>query len=80
MLRKPRPMTIESFTTFLGIAPRTRRYWRANREDLAERIEMIEDAIYDQLFCLAAVNMLQANLISRKLGLAHRRKCKVSGT
>lgn len=73
-LRTPRPMTIESFTGFLGIAPRTWRYWRANREDLAEMIEMIEDAIFDQLFCLAAANMLKANLISRKLGVSSRMK------
>lgn len=71
-LRRPRPMTIESFTLFLGIAPRTWRYWRENREDLAEMIEMIEDAIFDHLFCLAAANMLKANLISRKLGVSGR--------
>jgi hypothetical protein len=71
-LRRPRPMTIENFSAFLGVAPRTWRYWRANREDLAEMIEMIEDAIFDQLFCLAAANMLKANLISRKLGLTGR--------
>ncbi|WP_423837016.1 hypothetical protein, partial [Sulfitobacter litoralis] len=48
------------------------QYWRANREDLAEMIELIEDLIFDHLFCLAAANMLKANLISRKLGLARR--------
>jgi hypothetical protein len=71
-LRRPRPMTIESFSIFLGIAPRTWRYWKSNREDLAEMIELIESLIFDQLFCLAAANMLKANLISRKLGLAHK--------
>ncbi|KKN77324.1 hypothetical protein LCGC14_0360930 [marine sediment metagenome] len=35
-------------------------------------IELIEDLIFDHLFCLAAANMLKANLISRKLGLARR--------
>jgi hypothetical protein len=71
-LRRPRPMTIESFSIFLGIAPRTWRYWKSNREDLAEMIELIEGLIFDHLFCLAAANMLKANLISRKLGLAHK--------
>ncbi|SDJ58890.1 hypothetical protein SAMN04488026_102026 [Aliiruegeria lutimaris] len=32
-------------------------------------IEMIEDAIFDHLFCLAAANIIKANLVSRKLGL-----------
>ncbi|WP_156775791.1 terminase small subunit [Sulfitobacter sp. NAS-14.1] len=71
-LRRPRPMTIESFSIFLGISPRTWRYWRANREDLAGMIEVIEGVIFDQLFCLAAADMLKANLISRKLGLTRR--------
>ncbi|WP_375544452.1 terminase small subunit [Phaeobacter inhibens] len=79
-VRKPRPMTIESFSAFLGISPRTWRYWRANREDLAEKIIMIEDAIYDQLFCLAAANMLNANLINRKLRSSHHRKPSEGGT
>ncbi|MFU1607036.1 terminase small subunit [Sulfitobacter pontiacus] len=67
--RKPRPMTIESFSSFLGISSRTWRYWKLNREDLAEIIEIIEDAIFDHLFCLATANLVKANLISRKLGL-----------
>lgn len=72
-LRKHRPMTVESFCMFLGVASRTWRHWRSNREDLADMIEMIEDAIYDQLFCLAAANVVKANLVSRKLGLAQTR-------
>lgn len=69
-LRKQRPLTVESFCIFLGITSRTWRHWRSNREDLADTIEVIEDAIYDQLFCLAAANLVKANLISRKLGQA----------
>lgn len=68
-VRKPRPMTVGSFAVFLGIAPRTWRYWKANREDLTEIIGIIENAIFDHLFCLATANLLKANLISRKLGL-----------
>lgn len=73
-VRKERPMTIGGFTAALGITPRAWRNWRASREDLAEIIERIEQAMFVQRFCLAAVGMIKANLISREIGLANCNK------
>ncbi|SEP26652.1 DNA-packaging protein gp3 [Salinihabitans flavidus] len=66
-LRKDRPMTIASFCIFLGVTTQAWRYWRKNRDDLAEAIELIEDATFVYKFERAAVGIFKANIISREL-------------
>ena len=66
-LRKTRPLTLSGFCIFLGITPQAWRYWRKNREDLSEAIELIECAIYAHKFEGAAAGIFKANIISRDL-------------
>lgn len=66
-LRKDHPMTIASFCLFLGITSQAWRYWRRNREDLAETIERVENAVFAYKFERAAAGIFKANIISREL-------------
>lgn len=67
-LLKARPLTLTGFCMFLGITPQAWRYWRKNRRDLSEAMELIENAIYAQKFEGAAAGIFKANIISRELG------------
>ncbi|GAA6199609.1 terminase small subunit [Aquicoccus sp. SU-CL01552] len=68
-LRRCRPMTITNFCLFLGISSQAWRYWRKNREDLAETMEYIENVVFAYKFERVAAGILKANIISRELGL-----------
>ncbi|WP_174148306.1 terminase small subunit [Leisingera sp. ANG59] len=72
-LRKDRPMTIAGFCSFIGVTSQAWRYWRTNREDLKDPIELIENAIYAYKFERAATGIFKANIISRELGLMRKR-------
>lgn len=67
-LRKSRALTVAGFCSFLGVTPQTWRYWRRNRSDLSDAVELIGDAIYANKFEGAAAGLFKANIISRELG------------
>lgn len=67
-LKRERPMTIASFCLFLDVTSQAWRYWRRNREDLEEAIELIENAVFAHKFERVAAGIFKANLISRELG------------
>lgn len=67
-----RAMTSAGLSIFLGITHKTLIQWRKEREDLKPVIEWAESVIYDQKFTGAAAGLLNANIISRDLGLADK--------
>lgn len=75
---RPRPWTIGGLVCFLGIARRTWDNYR-EREEFLPVILHLEEAMRTQKFELAAVGVLNANLISRDLGLADRQKVGIGG-
>ena len=73
---KVRAMTIHGLCAFIGVSRRTWRGWRNDpdygRPDLIEVMDYVEDMIYMQKFENAAAGLLNANIISRDLGLAEK--------
>lgn len=74
---KLRAFTINGLTLFIDITDRQWRSWRTERQDLLPVIEWAEKTIKDQKFVAAAAGLLNANIISRDLGLAD--KTEISG-
>lgn len=74
---KLRAFTINGLTLFIDISDRQWREWRTSRQDLLPVIEWAEKIIRDQKFVAAAAGLLNANIISRDLGLAD--KTELSG-
>lgn len=74
---KLRAYTINGLTLFIDITDRQWREWRTTRQDLLPVIEWAEKTIKDQKFVAAAAGLLNANIISRDLGLAD--KTEISG-
>lgn len=68
---KMRAMTLGGLCIFLGINDETWRRWRSV-EEFSGVIEWAEKVIYEQKFSGAAADLLNANIISRDLGLADR--------
>ncbi len=68
---KMRAMTIAGLCLFLDINRGTWNEWR-NVDDFAEVIAKAEEVIYSQKFAGAAADLLNANIISRDLGLADK--------
>lgn len=68
---KMRAMTIGGLCLFLGIHRGTWNEWR-KVNDLSEVITQAEEVIYAQKFAGAAADLLNANLISRELGLSDK--------
>ena len=64
-----RTLTINGLTLFLFITPTTWYEWRKTREDLQPVISWAERTIYDHKLNGAAAGLLNANIISRELGL-----------
>ncbi len=67
-----RAMTIRALCIFLDITHKTWIEWRENRADLGEVICKVDAIIYSQKFEGASANLLNANIISRELGLAEK--------
>lgn len=69
---KMRAMTIAGLCIFLDVEMSTWAEWRKNRSDLSDVISRAETIIYQQKFSGAAADLLNANIISRDLGLADK--------
>jgi hypothetical protein len=76
---KMRAMTIGGLCVFLRINRGTWNDWRKHK-DFAEVMQEVEGIIYDQKFTAAAAGFLNANLISRELGLADKNETEHSGS
>lgn len=74
---KTRAFTIGGLCLFIDIDGETWRNWRTTRKDLSEVILFAEETIKQQKFAAAAAGLLNANIISRDLGLAD--KSEISG-
>lgn len=72
-MKKMRAMSIRALCIFLDISEQAWQNWRADREDLLGIITRVEKIIYDQKFTGASADLLNANIISRELGLADRK-------
>jgi hypothetical protein len=68
-----RAYTLQGLCLFLGITIKTWQRYR-KRPDFSDKVEEIEMIIYDQKFTGAAVNLLNANIISRDLGLIDKQE------
>lgn len=71
-IAKMRALTIGGLCLFLDIDERTWRMWRSERSDLIPIITRAERVIYKQKFEGASADLLNANIISRDLGLANK--------
>jgi len=71
-INHPRAMTIKGLSLFLNIRENTYYQWKKERADLAEVLDEIEKIIWSQKFGAAAAGLLNANIISRELGLADK--------
>ncbi len=69
-----RAMTIYGLCQFLDIAFETWSEWRKNRPEFSEVIARVEKAIYRQKSEGASADLLNANIISRELGLADKKE------
>lgn len=72
---KMRAMTISGLCLFLDINRGTWNEWR-KVEDFSEIVAKAEEVIYSQKFAGAAADLLNANIISRDLGLTDKREVK----
>lgn len=71
---KMQAATIGGLCMHMGVTSRTWREWRESRPDLSPIIEWADEAIRTQKFVGAAADLLNANIISRDLGLADRQE------
>ena len=67
-----RAMTSSGLSAFLGITHKTLIQWKKERDDLSPVIEWAEGIIWEQKFSGAAAGLLNAQIISRELGLADK--------
>lgn len=67
-VERQQPMTLSGLCIFLGIARSSWGNYR-QREGVENVVELVEEVIRTQKFELAACNLINANLISRDLGL-----------
>lgn len=72
---KMRAMTISGLCLFLDISDETWRDYRS-KADFSGVIEWAEKIIYNQKFAGASADLLNANIISRDLGLADKQDIK----
>jgi hypothetical protein len=83
-LPKMRPLTVEAFSNWLGITGRVWNNWKTKSHEtepyFAETMELIEQNINDQLFQGAATDLLNAAMVTRKLGLIERTEVRTAST
>lgn len=72
-----RAYTMQGLYFFLKVGSATWIDYR-KRQEFKEVIEDIEQIIYDQKFCGAAVNLFNANIIARDLGLVDKQTMQLS--
>lgn len=87
-LNKPRPLTLNGFCNYIGVHPGTWDRWKTEelgaQEDqdhcrfFYDVMMQIESIVYDDQYQGAAVNIFNASVVSRKLGLAE--KSEITGT
>lgn len=73
---KMRPFSLKGLCIFLGVNERYFTQFKTSAactEDFSTIISMIEDVIFQQQFDGAAAGLLNANIISRALGLVDRK-------
>lgn len=75
---KMRAMTISGLCLFLDIAVQTWHNMK-NDNDFLEIITRVEEIIYNQKLTGAAADMLNANIISRELGLVDKQENNLKG-
>lgn len=76
---KLRAFTLNGLTLFIDVSDQTWRDWRTGRPDLVGVIAWAEKVIKDQKFVAAAAGLLNANIISRDLGLADKHELSGPG-
>jgi hypothetical protein len=76
---KMRAMTMMGLCFYLDIGTSTFHDYKQN-EDFSEVIAKIEQVIFTQKFEGAAADLLNANIISRELGLADKQQVEHSGS
>ena len=72
-LPKMRAMTIGGLCIYLGMTHETWCQYRV-KDDFSEVVKYVEAVIKDQKFSGAAADLLNANIISRDLGLADKKE------
>lgn len=73
-LEKVRPFTKKGFATYLGISENRLKSYLARGDEWAEAAALVEQVIYTQKFENAAAGLLNANIITRELGLAEKQE------
>lgn len=73
-IEHPRAMTSSGLSLFLGVTHECLIKWKNEREDLRPVILWAEQIIWNQKFTASAAGMLNANIISRELGLADKKQ------
>lgn len=76
-VQKMRAMTLNGLQLYVGVSHGQWSKWRSDtakdsRPDLQPVMEWAEQVIYEQKFTGAAADLLNANIISRELGLADK--------
>jgi hypothetical protein len=76
---KMRAMSLAGLRVFVDI---DRKSWQdfKTREDFASVVSRVEDVIFAQKFEGAAVDVLNASLIARELGLADKQEVEIKGS
>lgn len=79
-IKHPIPYTMQGLLLFMGVARSYLRVFKLDKEkctpDFLAVIEKIEDIIYNQKFTGASVDLFNANIIARDLGLADKKEVK----
>jgi hypothetical protein len=68
---RPRAFTQQGLCVYLGISSTTWHEWRKS-EDKAEIVACVDNIMFEQKFTGAAVDVFNANIIARNLGLAEK--------